>query len=351
MSESDSIEVNPSSVPANTKIILMSFSEHDEFTKKFGESIKDLVFEIGRYIDLSLLDGVTVGFDYEAALQSVDLGYESSIAKVYTNTDALIGVAKILRVKREGVIKVHIVYNAHFLTLLTEPDHPDFLATINLVVHELGHVCVIAWFEKHSPGIILEPFKEDSVRNQLLDAAHTCWEEYAACKLASIFHHPIVEKNYREMATSQVEDGFKTAYEIIKEYRTTGDLQSAFNRVFIAVVTPIKYISYFLGHQFGIQKEDGDTLDVEQFGVYSPFINAIQDELQKAWDTREQWDGLNGLNGLLNVMLKIFSSAGMDITLDYSERGGSSYVNFPYTPQTLPGGYPTYQLMKQLGQI
>jgi hypothetical protein len=139
------------------------------------------------------------------------------------------------------------------------------------------------------------------------------------------------------MATSQVEDGFKTAYEIIKEYRTTGDLQSAFNRVFIAVVTPIKYISYFLGHQFGIQKEDGDTLDVEQFGVYSPFINAIQDELQKAWDTREQWDGLNGLNGLLNVMLKIFSSAGMDITLDYSERGGSSYVNFPYTPQTLPG--------------
>ena len=71
MSESDSIEVNPSSVPANTKIILMSFSEHDEFTKKFGESIKDLVFEIGRYIDLSLLDGVTVGFDYEAALQLI----------------------------------------------------------------------------------------------------------------------------------------------------------------------------------------------------------------------------------------------------------------------------------------
>ncbi|HAV6636397.1 TPA: hypothetical protein JJA66_003800 [Serratia marcescens] len=351
MSESDSIEEVPSSVPANTKIVMMGFSEHDDFTAKFGEAIKNVIVVCGRYIDLSLLDGVTVGVDYEVALQSVNLGYESSVAKGYTNTDDLIGVAKVIRVKREGMIKAHVVYNANVLTRLIDHTHPEWLATLNIVAHELGHVSVIAWFEKHSPGIMLEPFKGDWLRGQLLDAAHTCWEEYAACKLASIFNHPIVEEGYLEMATSHVKDAFTTAHEIIKEYRTKRDLNSAVNGVAIAVSNPIKYISYYLGHLDGIQKREGDSVDAEQFGVYSPFIIAIQDELQKAWDTRKNWDGLNGLNGLLDVMLKIFSSAGMDINLDYSEHGGASYVNFPYTPQTLPGGEVEYQLMKLRGLI
>lgn len=235
---------------------MMGFSEHDEFTTKFGEVIKSVIVTCGRYIDLSLLDGVTVGFDYEVALQSVDLGYESSVAKGYTNTDGLIGVANVLRVKREGVVKAHVVYNANVLTLLTDHAHPDWLATLNIVAHELGHVSVITWFEKHSPGITLEQFKGDWLRGQLLDAAFTCREEYAACRLASIFNHPIVEEDYLRMATSQANEAFTTAHEIIKDYRINGNLNRAVNGVASTVANPRRYISYYLGHMCGIQERE-----------------------------------------------------------------------------------------------
>lgn len=350
MSEQSSIEDFPSSVPSNTKITLMGFS-NDDAALEFGEAMKGVLSACGRYIDLSLLDGVTVGFDYDAALHSVDLGYESSFAKGYTNTGDLIGVAKTLRVRRDGVIKVHVVYNANYLGLLTHVNHPDLLATLNLVAHELGHVGVIAWFEQHSPGIMLEPFKGDWLRGQLLDAAHTCWEEFAACRLASVFNHPIVEEDLLRMATSQTKGAYESAHEIIKDYRTHGDLNRAVVGVVGVILNPIKYFSYYLGHRCGRQEHESSAIDAEIFGDFAPFVDAIYEEFQKAWDARYEWDGLNGLNGLLNIILKILSSVGMDIKLDYSENGNSSYVNFPFSPHTLPGGETTYQMMKLQGLI
>ncbi|WP_167670044.1 hypothetical protein [Stutzerimonas nitrititolerans] len=42
-------------------------------------------------MNLSNLDGITIGFDYDDALASVDLGYESTIAKQYTKQENLLG--------------------------------------------------------------------------------------------------------------------------------------------------------------------------------------------------------------------------------------------------------------------
>ncbi|MCS7921477.1 hypothetical protein N0438_33000, partial [Pseudomonas aeruginosa] len=50
-------------------------------------------------MNLSNLDGITIGFDYDDALASVDLGYESTIAKQYTKQENLLGVGKALRVR------------------------------------------------------------------------------------------------------------------------------------------------------------------------------------------------------------------------------------------------------------
>lgn len=351
MSKSISIENLQSTIPCNTVITMMGFAEDDDFINQFGETFKEVILACGRYMDLSLLDGVTIGFDYDAALQAVDLGYESSIAKGYTNTENLIGVAKTLRVKREGVIKAHVVFNAGMLTRLTDHDHPDWLATVNLIAHEMGHVNVIAWFEKHSPGIILEPFKGDWLRGILLENAYTCWEEYAACRLASVFNHSLVEEDLLSMATGQVNEAFTTAHKIITDYRTNAELNRSVQGVLFAVTNPIKFISYYLGHLSGTQDSESIKIDNTLFGVYAPFINTLQEELHNSWEIRETWDGLNGMNGLVNLMLEIYSSAGMVINLDYSEKGGGSYVHFPFTAHTLPGGEDTYRLMKLRGQI
>lgn len=79
-----------------------------------------LVETTGRYMNLSNLDGITIGFDYDDALASVDLGYESTIAKQYTKQENLLGVGKALRVRRNGEIKMHVVLNGHVLLDLVE---------------------------------------------------------------------------------------------------------------------------------------------------------------------------------------------------------------------------------------
>ncbi|HCR1820262.1 TPA: hypothetical protein ONB36_004193, partial [Pseudomonas aeruginosa] len=71
-------------------------------------------------MNLSNLDGITIGFDYDDALASVDLGYESTIAKQYTKQENLLGVGKALRVRRNGEIKMHVVLNGHVLLDLVE---------------------------------------------------------------------------------------------------------------------------------------------------------------------------------------------------------------------------------------
>jgi hypothetical protein len=59
--------------------------DNQEWNDQFIRNFQEVLFTCGRYMDLSLLDGVTVGFDYDDALASVDLGYESTVAKQYTN--------------------------------------------------------------------------------------------------------------------------------------------------------------------------------------------------------------------------------------------------------------------------
>lgn len=347
MNEDASIEDMPTSVPANTQIRLIGVPDDQALLSKVGEAIGYITSNCGRYMDLSILDGITVGWNYDEALQAVDLGYESSVAKSYTNTADLIGVAKTLRVRRGDAIKAHVVYNANALSYLSDHEHPNFLPTLNLVAHELGHVCAIAWFDQHSPRIMLEPFKGDWLRGQLLDAAHTCWEEYAACRLASVFHHPIVEEELLKTATQQSSGVFAKAHAFIKAYRFHGDLHKAIFEVSSVVLNAVKYSSYYLGHINGLNSGSISLAENEAFGDLSPFVEDIQRELQNAWNTRYEWDGLNGLNGLLNVTMDILSATGMVVTLDNKENGQLSRVDFPFSPQTLPGGEDTYRLMKK----
>lgn len=339
MTEQVDNTVHPSSVPPNVPFNLLGCQQDAEVSKVFIGVLNDIVVECGRFMDLSLLDGITIGFDYDAALESVDLGYESSIAKGYTNTNDLIGVAKTLRVRRNGAIKGHVVYNANYLMPIVEDvNDPQWMATANLIVHELAHVCEIAWFNGHSPGVMLEPFKGDWLRGQLLDAAHTCWEEYAACRLACVFESAIVRENYLKASISQTAVAFSRAHESIKSYRTHGDLHRVIYEHCDIILNPLKMLSYLLGHIDGSEVGEDFNSEYQKFSDFSPFVKKFQDELRNAWESRFEWDGLNGLTGIVDIYLEVFRAAGMVLTLDTSQEGGSSRADFPFSPETLPGG-------------
>lgn len=89
-------------VPPECQLSFRTLPDDAQWRDVFIETIRRLVEACGRAFDLSDLDGVTVGFDYDDALNSVDLGYESQTARGYTNTEGLVGVGKAMRVRRNG---------------------------------------------------------------------------------------------------------------------------------------------------------------------------------------------------------------------------------------------------------
>ncbi|WOE78877.1 hypothetical protein RZO07_26910 [Pseudomonas protegens] len=326
-------------VPPECQLSFRTLPDDAQWRDGFIETIRRLVEACGRAFDLSDLDGVTVGFDYDDALNSVDLGYESQTARGYTNTEGLVGVGKAMRVRRNGATKTHVVLRANTLLGLTEhgPDTDDFWATANIVAHELAHVQVTTWFEAHSPGVMLAPHQGDWVRASLRDAAHTIWEEYAACRLAA----PV---GSGELVTTSYTDGFQTAVtgaiskarRSIIDYRTHSDISRLTVETSREVCQPLKMVAYLMGHLDGLGQEidlEARCAFEEQIAAHLP---ALLGALREAWDCRESWDGLASLDPVVQVIIDALRTAGIELTL--AQGSSSSHVSVPFTAETLPNG-------------
>lgn len=331
----------PSSISPTCQLSIRGMPEEAPWREAFQNLILQLIVNCGRVMDLSQLDGLTVGFDYDDALASVDLGYESAIAKGYTNADGLIGVGKMLRVRRNHTVKVHVVLNANVLMDLVNHDieTDEFWAAVNILAHELAHVEVTTWFESHSPDVMLAEHQGDWAVATMRDAAHTIWEEYAACRLSARF-------SQGETTTLSYAQGFETslsgavarARESIKMFRTHGNRSQLLIDTSRAIAMPLKMSAYLMGHLDGLEEElnlvkrcpstSNNEMDKHFF--------SLQQELRTAWEIRTSWKGLSGVDGIVEVILDALLTAGVEVTLSQASPGSS--VRAPFTAETMPNG-------------
>lgn len=328
----------PSTVP-NCRLNFRGLSDDQGWNDRFIRNFQEVLFTCGRYMDLSLLDGITVGFDYDDALASVDLGYESTVARQYTNEGGLLGVAKMLRVRRDGDVRAHVVANANVLGGLADHDHEMFWPAVNLIAHELAHVAVMGWFKAHSAGLLLEPHQGDWAISVLRDVAHTIWEEYAACRLSAPFSSgDMVLNGYVEGVELSVANVMPSAREAIKAYRVHGNINRLLAETTGQVGTPLKMAAYLMGHTDGLQEvfDADDRLPVASTSEFWPLLPPLLDALRAAWDNRHEWNGLEGVDGIVQVVQNALATAGAIVTLQQEPPG--SRVDVPFSAATMPNG-------------
>ena len=330
--------IPPSTLPEHLQLSIRGLGSDSGWNQKFQRALVDLLVGCSRFMNLRLLDGVTVGFDYDDALESVDLGYESVIAKSYTNSEELLGVGKLLRVKRGTAVRGHVVLNAKFLGALVDHEHEEFWPTANIVAHELAHVAILGWFEEHSPDVMLQPYQGDWATAALRDVAHTIWEEYAACRLSANIGNDAVGRNYAETVDLSVKSAFLDARERIKEYRTHGDVSRVFAETTGCISNPLKFAAYLLGHLDGTESESEiGTLCPELKGSeFSPFLPVFLTALRDAWDCRHAWDGMKGMDGIVAAVLEVLCKAGVIVTLCDGYSG--TRIDIPFSAETMPNG-------------
>ncbi|MBY5868473.1 hypothetical protein [Rhizobium leguminosarum] len=189
--ETDAVQINdvaapewherPSTCP-NFTVSCLRYDQ--EVAQILGRGIGDTLRALGRLIDISTLDGVTVGYDYDHALAQLDRGYETRFVLERTNGVA-IGVAMTPSVLRDGALKSHIVLAGHIADALIGDDDELRSMTIHTLAHECSHVKITAAWDRCFPGELLRARYSSVLEGWRSQVTSACWDEYAACRITA----------------------------------------------------------------------------------------------------------------------------------------------------------------------
>jgi hypothetical protein len=186
----DTDNLPPPSAPESIPFSMRAFASAED-ANRLANRLASYVRLISRCMDLSQLDGVTVAYDYDAALAELDRGVEGLRMLTRSNDDQLIGVGMAPAVVRDGIVKVHVVLNGPYVEGIEADDAEEpseaFSTALYLLAHECAHVQVTTDKDHAFPGTILQrriSGYEEAIFIQINEA---CWEEYAACRLSAVF--------------------------------------------------------------------------------------------------------------------------------------------------------------------
>ncbi|KQY80906.1 hypothetical protein [Pelomonas sp. Root1444] len=231
-----------------------------------AEAVRGAVEHIGRMVDLSTLDGVTVAADHGAAIKDLDRGHPDLRAVSVTNGNA-VGMGMTVMVVREGQLRSHIFLGLQAVAPLVLPDRPSDYAA-HLIAHECTHVEVTARFDRCFPGHLLN--RNLSVVEEIRwDVALGCIDEYLVTHICATAGADMTEP-YEVLFLEALAQCPAEANDAVRAFAGHGDRFQALQGVLRAYGTLIKRAAYHLGNLDGHGKSTDD-------------LPQTQDALAKHW--------------------------------------------------------------------
>jgi hypothetical protein len=308
--------------------------------------------EVGQYIDISTLDGVTIAVDYDEALRNLDRGVEGLPSETRTNDEDLAGVGKGVVVMRDGVVKTHIVFSAGPICPIVieeaERNEDDFRTAIAIIAHECAHVEENAYREDHFPGVHFWRPSGHFIRDHQQHFAEAWWGEYAVCRLSAGFAVQ-EEARFRDNLALRLTGCRLKVRDAIRSYRRHRDVVRVFNEVGGIILEPLRIASYWIGHQDGISETEilrDVACDVPtEDQAFVAAIGRLAEQLRRLWDTRGEWKNYDALIDL--------GALGFDLLQQFSvqatpQSDGQAYINVPYTADTLPPGTTQADILRAM---
>lgn len=281
--------MSTSTLPDGASTYLLDFVKSED-TLNFLVALNELLLELAQDWDLSLLDGVTVTWDFAKGLKSIDREPDAAEITFTDNTD-LKCVAKVVPVQRAGLWKVHVVYNAPFVLPLCEPSYEDHAEARQIVAHECAHVAERKWWLDAFPERRLNQGYEDSVGALLLGTADIMWSEYAACRLTAPYTDAdALTTRYAHTLGSvsqRLQSRISPAFEVAKQKKIAEVL---LRDVGALICEPLRLMAYLHGHLDGANQR----LPIDQLcpGLPDEYVrlwDALRAALRRVWATRGAW--------------------------------------------------------------
>ncbi|MDR4485707.1 MAG: hypothetical protein R3B95_21365 [Nitrospirales bacterium] len=330
--ELNSEDLPPVNLPENLRMQVIGFE--DSLARTVGNEIADLVGALSRYWPLNNLIGLTIAYDYAAALAAVDQGFgENAPPPQATNDEELgRGSAMALSVLHGGIWKTHVVFGPHLVGLLSSDEEGEKDRGYKLVAHELAHAADHENKRQAFGEIISQPVTElipDPKEQYLWERSHFIWDEYYASRM-SVGFDPEGEGDEDELfATSYI-----ACRDRIQKARREYHWHQISLEEFLEVLKQnLHMVLLAAGYLFGL----GDGLEKDLTEVAPKSTPLLQEDLGQAimrfhavllalWEHRREWasyDEFLTLNGPAEALLN-----DLDLYV-HTEDEGRVYIDIP----------------------
>lgn len=277
-------------------------------------AIKAIVVERKHELNLRKLDSITVGFDLDGMLRSVDALSETSadFTRLRNKNNNRTGTAGcVAGVMRDGRYVSQVFLDAtHLVDLVDDPQAESYAP--NVVAHELAHVALNSW-QTQRPWAYVFPTRQPDWRYEALRylTLHA-WDEYAACRLSARFGDPVaVARNFAGCLRWNMVRLPKLRLYTRKHWQTFGAIKT-FLQAGCAAQGPLQSAAYLMGHidGLGAPMSVGDLCPSAQRSPLAPCWPVLHHELRQVWQRYDPNFNFGILNGLVPVLMEAVRICG-----------------------------------------
>jgi hypothetical protein len=304
-----------STAPKPIRTFLRGF-DSNERADAVANAVATAIHEIGRYIDVSDLDGVTIAYDYDAALAELDRGLNTPSTLTRTSNDRILGVAMAPAVLRDDKLKSHLVISGDFASEISSGNPDEALRALYLIAHECGHVEDRMLFDRRFPGVLLRARIPAGLDGFLFPTAESLWSEYAACISSAQFSRRHIEL-YIDGVVRSAETVRDDVAEMVARYRIHADLHRLLDEAGPRICEPLCLSAYLLGHLDGLDEgwdQAATAKDALERAGYWPIVERTGEDLRSILQAYETWESLTIFDPLKARVLEAFALNGLHLS-------------------------------------
>ncbi|RZK03386.1 MAG: hypothetical protein EOO76_03045 [Novosphingobium sp.] len=342
MPDIDWDDLPPTTLPPGISVSVQGF-DNLEAAQLLGQTVGEIVALVGTVIDVSMLDGITIAADYDAALAALDRGIDGLRPLSRSNSDEMQGIAMSPAVMRDGIVKTHLAFDAERLApLMAEQilgqtiSIADKAHAVRIIAHECAHVQITARKERGIPDARFGTRIEGFERVVMFRLAEVAWDEYSVCRLSA----PFARGQSRDLADTVIAcaDGARERADAsIRAYRSHGDIERLVDEAGYELCQPMKAVAYLLGALDGAGigwGEEPGAREALDRGGFGDLVNELHAILGSMWDTQDAWEPSWSVFAPLEVWAKkLFASGGIHF---HTSPDGNCSIDVPFTAGTMP---------------
>lgn len=308
--------------------------DSEEEAREFGGGVMSLAKELSRYVDLSRLEAIVIGWDYAEALASVDRGDGIPPAAPTANEYGQGGAMAVHVVRDDEIWSIVVIWTG-LVRQLNQTDHPDHKLALQTFVHELVHVDDLRLFSRTYPGGWRAAKPRDGRDAALQPIVNPCQSEYSAQRRAAwaVPEHGLDLLEMLGEAMKDVDDQIRSAR---LSYRLHGDMDRYWPVIVERLTFLFQAIGYGLGHADWVEAKADDHPDLaaryraklKELALFPSgwLLDACRDAVQPFFDL-EEWSDQEIYDPLIEVLEQLLNQNGMYTRV----HGDGIYVDMPYT--------------------